>query len=138
MAHLTTTPSQHEPLRMTPQRQAVLEVVREARDHPTASDILQRVKQRMPRLSYGTVYNALAALAEHGEVLELSFGDAASRYDGRNDRHDHAMCLRCGRLTDVESRTTEAQIVAATAQSGFRITGHHTEFYGYCPECLRT
>jgi len=89
----------------------------------------------MPRLAYGTVYNALAALAEEGAVRELRFGDGASRYDGRNERHDHAVCLLCGRLTDIESRLSKASTLAAATQSGFRITGHHTEFYGYCPDC---
>ncbi len=125
-------------LRMTRQRKAVLEVVREADDHPTARQIYERVRQRMPRFSHGTVYNALAALAEQGDVLALSFGDGASRYDGRNDRHDHALCLGCGRLEDIESRMPETSIVAAAAQSGFRITGHDTELRGYCPECLHT
>lgn len=123
--------------RMTPQRTAVLEVVREAHDHPTAAQIYERVKQRMPRLSYGTVYNALAALADQGEVLELSFGDSASRYDGRNDRHDHAVCLGCGRMEDVESRLPESVVVAASQQSGFRLVRHHTEFFGYCADCTR-
>ena len=125
-------------LRMTPQREAVLEVVREAHDHPTAGQIYERVRHRMPRFCYATVYNALAARAKQGEVLAPSFGDGASRYDGRNDRHDHALCLGCGRLEDIESRLPETTIVAAAAQSGFGITGHHTEFYGYCPECLHT
>lgn len=80
-------------LRMTPQREAVLEVVRETHDHPTAGQIYERVRHRTPRFSCTTVYNALAALAKQGEVLALSFGDGASRYDGRNDGHDHALCL---------------------------------------------
>lgn len=123
-------------LRMTPRRQAVLGVVREARDHPTAGQIYERVKRRTPHLSYGTVYNALAALARQGQVLALSFGEGASRYDGRSDHHDHSLCLGCGRLEDIESRMPGTWIVAAAAQTGFRITGYHTQFYGYCPECL--
>lgn len=121
---------------MTPQRAAVLTVVRQAHDHPTASQILERVKHQMPRLSYGTVYNALAALTEQGEVRELRFGDGASRYDGRNDRHDHAVCLGCGRLGDIDGRLPKTSTTSAATQSGFRITSHHTEFYGHCPDCI--
>jgi Fur family peroxide stress response transcriptional regulator len=122
---------------MTPRRQAVLGVVREAGDHPTAGQIYERVKRRTPHLSYGTVYNALAALVRQGQVLTLSFGEGASRYDGRRDHHDHSLCLGCGRLEDVEIRMPATWIVAAAAQTGFRITGHHIQFCGYCPECLR-
>ncbi len=122
-------------LRLTPQRRAVLEVVRSASDHPTAAEIYERVKGRQPGIAYATVYNALAALVRRGQVLELSFGDAASHYDGRTDRHDHAICVRCGRLADVAGELPGARLQEAAAQTGYRLSGYHTEFYGLCPSC---
>ncbi|MSQ27863.1 MAG: hypothetical protein EXR51_06980 [Dehalococcoidia bacterium] len=82
-------------LPLTPQREAVLEVVRGPRPSNSRADY-QRVRRRMLRLSCGSAHDALAALAKQGEVPAPSFGDGASRYDGRNDRHDHSRCLGCG------------------------------------------
>lgn len=125
-------------LRLTPQRRAVLEVVRSASDHPTAAEIYERVKRRRPGIAYATVYNALAALVRGGQVLELSFGDAASHYDGRTDRHDHAVCVRCGRLADVAGELPRAHLQDAATQTGYQLSGYHTEFYGLCPSCAST
>ena len=122
-------------LRMTPQRQAILEVVREARDHPSVAEIYRRVKERLPQIAYGTVYNAVGALSERGDLLELTFGDGASRYDGRTGRHDHARCTGCGKLADVESPVAGGTLAAAAQQSGFHLVDYHTEFYGLCPDC---
>ncbi len=123
-------------LPMTPKRQAILDVIRESHEHLTAAEIHQRVQQKIPGVAYATVYNSLAALIATGEVLELSFGDKASRYDRRNDRHDHAICLRCGALVDVDSHMPESVIIGAAAQSGFHITRHQSQFYGYCRDCF--
>jgi Fur family peroxide stress response transcriptional regulator len=122
-------------LRMTPQRQAVLEAVQASDDHPRAADIYERVRSTMPRIAFGTVYNALHALAEHGIILQLTFGDHASRFDARVDRHDHAMCTRCGNLVDTVAPPTRDIIDRAAADTGFEIHEHHTQLIGLCSAC---
>ena len=123
------------PLRMTPQRRAILEAVQTSDDHPRAADIYERVRATMPGIAFGTVYNALHALAEHGIILQLTFGDAASRFDSRVDRHDHAICTRCGDLVDTVAPPTRDTINQAAAATGFEIHGHHTQLLGLCAVC---
>ena len=64
--------------RKTTQRAMILDVVREAESHLTAGEIFERVRQRDPRIAYGTVYRTLHLLARHGEIQELSFADPVS------------------------------------------------------------
>jgi len=123
------------PFRMTPQRQAVLGAVRASADHPRAADVFDRVKSVMPGIAFGTVYNALNALAEQGIIRQLSFGDAASRFDARNDRHDHAVCTSCGRLADVQAAPSASEVRAVAERTGFTIHEHHTQFLGVCAGC---
>ena len=123
------------PLRMTPQRQAILDAVRASHDHPRAADIYERVRVSMPGIASGTVYNALHALADHGVILQLSFGDHASRFDGRTDRHDHALCTRCGNLVDAVASPTPAALMQAAAEIGFTIRAYHTQLLGLCAAC---
>ena len=92
----------------------------------------------MPGIAFGTVYNALHALAEHGIILQLTFGDSASRFDARVDRHDHAICTRCGDLVDTVAPPTRDTINQAAAATGFEIHGHHTQLLGLCAACRDT
>src|SRR3970282_206178 len=87
--------------RLTRHRRAVLEVIRTSDDHPAAAQIFSRVQKKHPRVAYATIYNALNWLSRHGAIGEIKFGDEAVRYDWRTGRHDHLVCSRCGRLTDV-------------------------------------
>ena len=121
--------------RPTAQRTLVLDVVKEADTHLTAAEVFERVRQREPRIGYGTVYRSLHLLAEHGLIQELTFADQSCRYDGRTDRHDHVHCLECGLLADVDVPVALMARHVAEERSGFRITSHHTVFSGMCPHC---
>ena len=121
--------------RQTAQRAAILDVVKGSDEHLTAGEVFERVRQRDPRVAYGTVYRSLHLLVRHGLIQELTFADQASRYDGRTDRHDHVHCTRCGLLLDVEVPMALTARHIAAERSGFAITSHHTVFAGTCPAC---
>lgn len=121
--------------RPTAQRTLVLDVVASADTHLTAAEVFERVRQREPRIGYGTVYRSLHLLAEHGLIQELTFADQSCRYDGRTDRHDHVHCHGCGALVDVDVPVALMARHVAEERSGFTITDHHTMFSGLCPQC---
>jgi Fe2+ or Zn2+ uptake regulation protein len=124
-----------EDFRMTTQRAAILEEVRNADGHLTAGEIFERVHRKYPSIAYGTVYRTLHLFAERGLILEFPFGDEASRFDKRTDRHDHVRCNSCGVLIDVDVPTALFARQVAEEQTGFRIFEHQTVFAGVCPSC---
>ena len=121
--------------KLTPQREAVYEVIRERHDHPTAGDIFEAARKRLPGISYATVYNSLRYLKEAGLVHEISFGDSASRYDGVMERHDHAICNECGKLVDLDMPEAAKLMPAAAQKSRFRPQSVHFTLRGVCPDC---
>lgn len=123
--------------RLTPQREAVLRVIRERLDHPTANEIFEAARAILPAISYATVYNSLHYLKNKGLVREISFGDAASRYDGVTERHDHAICTSCKKLVDFEFTEAADLMRAAARKSHFRAESIHLTLTGLCPECAR-
>jgi Fur family transcriptional regulator, peroxide stress response regulator len=121
--------------KLTKQREAVYEVIRGRDDHPTAGDIFQAARKRLPGISYATVYNSLRYLKEAGLVHEISFGDSASRYDGVMERHDHAICNQCGKLVDLDMPEAAKLMPAAARKSRFRPQSVHLTLRGVCPDC---
>lgn len=129
-------PSPPAAFRLTPQRAAVRDVVRQAQDHPTAREVYQRVRHRAPGIGFATVYRALNLLADHGQVLELQLGDeAVARYDGNVARHDHVVCNPCGAVADVSVELPAHVTIEATAASGFAVDAYELRFSGRCPSC---
>lgn len=129
------TGTTHRGFRPTAQRAIVLDVVQHSEAHLTAGEVFERVRQRDPKLAYGTVYRSLHLLVQHGLIQELTFADQASRYDGRTERHDHVHCTICGLLVDVDVPMALTAKHIAEERSGFTITSHHTVFAGTCREC---
>ena len=121
--------------KLTPQREAVFQVIREREDHPTASDIFAAARRRLPGISYATVYNSLRYLKEAGLVHEISFGDSASRYDGVMERHDHAICNECGKLIDLDLPIPDDILKKGERLSKFKAESLEIVQRGLCPEC---
>lgn len=130
-------PDQRQDLRLTPQRAAVLEVLRAAHDHPTAAEVYERVREVVPGIGSATVYRSLALLVSTGHALELNLGPgSAARYDANTNRHDHAVCDRCGRAVDIDHPIPEGLVAEIARNSGYAITGYDLRFRGLCPDCL--
>lgn len=121
--------------KLTRQRGVVLEVVRESKEHLTASEVYESARRLLPTISYATVYNSLRYLREAGLVSEITFGNAASRYDGKIGRHDHAICTGCGKIVDFHIAETPELMRAAARHSKFKPESIHLTLRGLCPGC---
>lgn len=125
------------PGRLTPQRQAVLEVLRDSRDHPTVAELLARVRDRAPGIGAATVYRSLAFLVAAGQALELRFDGAAARYDANMHHHAHLICDGCGQVHDVAVplAALPRPVQQAAVASGFLATSFDLRVRGRCPGC---
>ena len=121
--------------KLTRQREAVLRVIRERDDHPTANEIFETARAILPAISYATVYNSLRYLRSEGLVREINFGNSASRYDRVTERHDHAICTACGKLVDFDLTEAAELMRAAARKSHFKAQSVHLTLMGLCPDC---
>ena len=124
-----------EGLGLTKQREVVLQVILDAEQHPTANEVFDRAKSRLPGISFATVYNSLRFLKEAGHISEISFGNGAARYDRITSRHDHAICSKCGKLVDMEIELPEEILKLAAKFSKFQPESLELTLRGLCPEC---
>ncbi|MCS7158987.1 MAG: transcriptional repressor [Gemmatales bacterium] len=125
-------------LRYTAQREAVYQYLCSVSTHPTAEEVYQAVRQRIPRISLATVYKCLEALVACGKATKISSADGPARYDHRTDRHVHMRDLRTGEVRDLElphelrlHDRLQAQLEDLLRQNGFRITDVRIELVGY-------
>jgi Fur family peroxide stress response transcriptional regulator len=122
-------------VRLTRQRQIVLDAIQSGDHHPTAAEVFDAARAKMPGISFATVYNSLRYLKDAGLVLEITFGNGASRYDRETDRHDHAICSQCGKLVDFDLPGTVALTRAAARASKFKAELIRLTLVGLCPKC---
>ena len=89
-------------LRATPQRAAILSILRQATDHPTADEVLDRARAIDPSISLATAYRSLSALVETRIVRRLTLGPEPARYEIMPPSdHDHLLDVETGELTEL-------------------------------------
>jgi Fur family ferric uptake transcriptional regulator len=123
---------------MTRQRMVILEELRKVNNHPSADEIYELVRKRLPRISLGTIYRNLEILSGSGEILKLESGSSLKRFDGRADCHYHIRCERCDRLADIFFDPGVDLDSRVRNLTDFSVVGHKLEFVGVCPECRRS
>ncbi|MDO4281077.1 MAG: transcriptional repressor [Peptococcaceae bacterium] len=109
----------------------ILEMINDSRQHLTAEQIFLALKKSQPKIVLATVYNNLNALSKAGLIRKITMEGSPDRYD-RIERHDHLVCRRCGKLSDMtfEDLTKELE-----KQLGAGIVSYDLRVYYVCPEC---
>ena len=118
--------------RLTKQKELVLHYVQSVRTHPTAEDVFNNTKKKLPSLTLATVYRNLHLLAEEGKIQCFMIKNEY-HFDGFTDHHHHLVCTECGCIQDVVNpRLTQFVSHQLTAQK-FHPTTVQVE--GLCGKC---
>ena len=125
-------------LRLTTQRQVILEELGKVTSHPTASEVYDMVRRRLPKIGLGTVYRNLELMADSGMILKLEVGGTQKRFDADTSTHYHIRCNSCGKVDDIALPVQSTINSAAQDVSNYKILSHHIEFIGVCATCRKS
>jgi Fur family ferric uptake transcriptional regulator len=126
-------------VRLTRQRQILLELIDKSGQHLDAENLFQMAKEKDPKLNRVTVYRTLKLLKAGGLVDELDlmhYGGDQHYYETRTKQeHAHVICLRCGRVEEFFGEPLQRLRRQIEAHFGFEIVLARTEVGGYCSHC---
>lgn len=117
--------------RYSPQREKILEYVKNTKNHPTADMVYEQMRELFPSISLGTVYRNLQALSENGIINKMTTDSGADRFDGDIGSHAHFICNTCGKIFDIESDPSPV-----LPKTEHQIINRDVTFRGLCNFCL--
>ena len=122
-------------MRQTPQREAILKVLKESDRPLSAEEVWHRMDGRNSGLP--TVYRNLERFTQEGWAEGILGKDQVMRFVRclSTDHHHHLECEGCGRMVEVEACGLDSTLQAMERLSGFRITRHQLQLFGTCPQC---
>lgn len=101
----------------------------------TAQEVAEKLKNEM---NQATVYRTMKKLKTCGVVKQIDLRHNHAHYElsDKNDHH-HIVCVRCGRVEDVEGCDVEEtyRSILRRAKHFSSIKEHSLEFYGICKTC---
>ncbi|WP_443217752.1 Fur family transcriptional regulator [Saccharothrix sp. CCNWYY140] len=123
-------------MRMTPQRQLVLDAVRDL-GHATPEQICHRVQATAPTVNITTVYRTLDLLDRLGMVRHTHLGHGAPTYSVDEHEHVHLVCHKCGRVDEAPCDLLTPAAGTLRQRFGFELDASHLALSGTCRDCLK-
>jgi Fur family ferric uptake transcriptional regulator len=124
-------------LRLTSQRQAIIESAFSTDQHFTADQLLEWSRQRDKTVSRATIYRTLPLLTESGLVREMDFGKDHKFYDpnyAHHPHHNHIICQDCDKIVEFESDKIEKIENEISHRLGFSVKAHRLQITAACEE----
>lgn len=126
---------QKKGMRMTQQRQAILDYLLGADRHLSMEEIFRALRPK--GVGKVTVFRSLKVLEECGLIDRVTSSEGRPLYEVNFERphHDHLICISCGRIMEIQWPQVEKIQEKACRELGFEITFHRHEIYGRCRDC---
>ena len=117
-------------LKMTGQRKVILQVLDDAKDHPSVEDVYERAKKIDSSVSIATVYRTLGLLDDLNLVIRHEFQEGYARYEVNWDHHHHLVDLETGEVIEFQNSEIEKLKVKIAEELGYELVDHRLELYG--------
>ena len=122
-------------LKVTPQRRQIYQMLTEAKDHPSAEVLFQRVRGIFPNISLDTVNRTLLTLAQVGAAFIVEGSGDVKRFDGGLSPHQHFKCVKCRRIIDFHYEPFDNIELPDEIKGRFTVLRKTVYFEGMCKEC---
>lgn len=117
-------------LRMTRQRNVLLQVLADADDHPDANELHDRARRIDRSVSLSTVYRTLTALEQEEVLHRHAFEGASARFEVADaPHHDHIIDVDSGDVIDFSSEQIEELQERIAKELGYEVLHHRLELY---------
>ena len=121
--------------RVTPQRMAILHVLRHEGTHLSPAEVYKKARKDLPGLTEPTVYRTLEFLTQNGVVRSSTTYNGHLTYEIAGNDHHHIVCRVCGSEIEVEHQLLASLYYKLESNSGYVRIDSHITFFGVCPEC---
>lgn len=124
-------------VRLTQERELILDGVMAAGGHFGAEDLVFVLRKQGRRVSRATVYRTLDLLVQTGVIQRVSVDEGGWQYEVMQGRkpHAHLYCVKCGKLMDYPVRGLEGLHTRVERETKFKPHHHLLRICGICREC---
>jgi Fur family ferric uptake transcriptional regulator len=123
-------------LRMTPQRQLILDAVASMQGHVSAEQVYKQIVAVFPDVNISTVYRTLEVLEELGLVRHTHYHDGVAQFQRTDEApHHHMVCTRCGRDWELDLDVLRPLAATLRTRYGFEADLAHSAIVGRCSTC---
>lgn len=122
--------------RLTSQKKFILDYLMSVKVHPTAENVYNVVRKKLPRISLGTVYRILKDF-DQKDKAQIILSKKAAHFDADMTPHTHFVCQQCDRVFDIFDECYKCGILDKKRTKVGKINNYKIIFYGICKNCRK-
>ena len=123
-------------LKITHQRLEIFKALVNSHDHPTVEMLYSRLQPKLPTISLDTIYRTLTTLEQHDLVSRVQTMESQARFESRMEEHHHAICKKCGRITDFYWKFPDEPGLPDEILNWGQIVKKSVTLHGLCEQCM--
>ena len=127
-------------LKYTKRRNLILEILATLEQPVTVDQLFWELKKNDISINISTVYRIVEALVSKHLITKTNIsGDNKTYFEvNRSEHRHHFICTACKQMFWLDDCPLEEYCTLIQTRTGFDVTGHKLEIYGYCPNCKQT
>jgi len=95
----------------------VLELINNSEGHLSAEDAFLLAKQQGLKISFASMYRVLSKLVSEGKIRKIKNLKDVEIYDKTTCDHEHLVCSKCGKITDIKIKDFMKYLEKATGEN---------------------
>jgi Fur family transcriptional regulator, ferric uptake regulator len=125
-------------LKVTPKRQAILDILMHETLYLSPEEIWKKMKKKFNRIGLPTVYRNLEELSAGDVISKVTHPNRQLYYYfcANRDHHHHFVCLSCRNVEDINFCALDALQEEVNRKLNGKIISHILQVNGYCRNCL--
>lgn len=124
-------------LKVTPARLAILKIIEDFKMPVDVNTISRELIRNQIVVDQATIYRILEHFTNSSLVRKIQLNENKFFYETQRYDHHHAVCEKCGHITEIRSCTIDKVENEIQKDTGFIVKSHSLEFYGICFNCQR-
>jgi Fur family ferric uptake transcriptional regulator len=118
---------------VTKQRLSIFEIIKSLGPIST-KEIVDALKNNVDKAS---IYRTISLFEKLSVIQRVNIGwkYKVELTDQFSDHHHHLICIKCGKLIEINEGSLESFISEIAKKYRFKTTKHQIEIEGYCQEC---
>ena len=121
--------------RVTPQRQLIMDALRDGDGHRSPDEIYQHVSAKAPAVNRATIYRNLDFLCEMRLVVAAQVGGHLYYEPAGLEPHHHLICRRCNHVQQIDHSVVKSLFEEIDREQSFLIDMDHLTLFGLCADC---
>jgi len=125
-------------LRITRQRQVILDAICQADGHVSIGEIFYRSKKLDKNIDRSTIYRSLDLFVKLGFVIPGEKINGEQTYEMiKESHHHHLICTMCGNDVEIENKVVDGFFNQLDSVYDYKIVMDHLIVFGVCSMCSK-